>query len=244
MSAPRKILVTGGGQGVGAAIVRGAGAGRPRRRFHLPLLRRGGRRPGGGACKRLTRMRAFRAHALDLADRAALDAFCETVEERGFHGLVHNAGQPYDVLAAMMDQDKAEAAMQVNFWSLTRLAKALVRGMIRARERADRRDRLGRGAPGQSRQRRLRGLQGRAHRLLPDARDRDREARHHRQRDRAGLRRHRHDGALRRPSRRHGEADPGRPLRQAGGGGGAGRLPDGGRAPPISPAPCCRWMAA
>ena len=62
----------------------------------------------------------------------------------------------------MMEQDKAEAAMQVNFWSFTRLAKALMRGMIRARARAHRRHRLGRGAPGQSRQRRLCGLQGRA----------------------------------------------------------------------------------
>ena len=33
----------------------------------------------------------------------------------------------------MMQQDKAEAAMQVNFWSLTRIAKALMRGMIRAK---------------------------------------------------------------------------------------------------------------
>ena len=33
----------------------------------------------------------------------------------------------------MMAQDKAEAAMQVNFWSMTRLAKTVLRGMIRAR---------------------------------------------------------------------------------------------------------------
>jgi NAD(P)-dependent dehydrogenase (short-subunit alcohol dehydrogenase family) len=33
----------------------------------------------------------------------------------------------------MMAQDKAEAAMQVNFWAFTRLAKSLMRGMIRAR---------------------------------------------------------------------------------------------------------------
>jgi 3-oxoacyl-[acyl-carrier protein] reductase len=32
-----------------------------------------------------------------------------------------------------MAQDKAEAAMQVNFWSMTRIAKAVLRGMIRAR---------------------------------------------------------------------------------------------------------------
>ena len=71
--------------------------------------------------------------------------------------------------------------MQVNFWSFTRIAKALVRGMIRARSGPHRRDRLGGGAAGQSGQCRLRGLQGRADRLLPHARDRDRQARHHRQ---------------------------------------------------------------
>ena len=42
-------------------------------------------------------------------------------------------GQSYDALAAMLDQDRAEALMQVNFFSLTRIAKSLVRGMIRAR---------------------------------------------------------------------------------------------------------------
>ncbi|MFD0937229.1 SDR family oxidoreductase, partial [Methylobacterium trifolii] len=76
---------------------------------------------------------AFSAHPLDLSDRAALDAFCEAQEGAGWYGLVHNAGQSSDALAAMLDQDRAEAAMQVNFFSLTRLAKALVRGMIRAR---------------------------------------------------------------------------------------------------------------
>jgi NAD(P)-dependent dehydrogenase (short-subunit alcohol dehydrogenase family) len=33
----------------------------------------------------------------------------------------------------MLDQDKAEAAMQVNFWAFTRIAKTLMRAMIRAR---------------------------------------------------------------------------------------------------------------
>jgi 3-oxoacyl-[acyl-carrier protein] reductase len=33
----------------------------------------------------------------------------------------------------MMEQDAAERAMQVNFWSFTRIARAVVRPMIRAR---------------------------------------------------------------------------------------------------------------
>ena len=132
MSDARRILVTGGASGLGAAIVRGlAAAGRDVDFTY---------RSSGDAAEALMAElrtsypeRRFQARSLDLADKAALDAFCENVEGEGFHGLVHNAGQSYDVLAAMMAQDKAEAAMQVNFWSLTRLAKSLVRGMIRAR---------------------------------------------------------------------------------------------------------------
>ncbi|HEY0352559.1 MAG TPA: SDR family oxidoreductase, partial [Enterovirga sp.] len=73
------------------------------------------------------------ARHLDLSDLGSLDIACEEIEAQSYFGLVHNAGQPYDALAAMMAQDKAEAAMQVNFWSLTRLAKSVLRGMIRAR---------------------------------------------------------------------------------------------------------------
>jgi NAD(P)-dependent dehydrogenase (short-subunit alcohol dehydrogenase family) len=47
--------------------------------------------------------------------------------------FVHNAGQSYDALAVMMDQTKAEAAMQVNYWSFTRLVNTVVRPMMRAK---------------------------------------------------------------------------------------------------------------
>lgn len=128
----RRVLVTGGASGLGAAIVRAlAIAG-----YGVDLTYRS----SGSAAETLVAAlrdahpdRDFAAHALDLSDRAALDAFCETAEEAGYHGLVHSAGQPCDGLAAMLNQDRAEAAMQVNFFSLTRLAKALLRGMIRAR---------------------------------------------------------------------------------------------------------------
>jgi 3-oxoacyl-[acyl-carrier protein] reductase len=127
-----KILVTGGARGVGAAIVRAlAEAG------HDVLFTY---RASGEAAEALAAElakahpgRGIEARALDLADKAAVEAFCEAAEDETFHGLVHNAGQPYDALAATMAQDRAEAVMQVNFWSFARLAKALVRGMVRAR---------------------------------------------------------------------------------------------------------------
>ena len=128
----RRILVTGGASGLGAAIMRALAAS-----GHSVDCTY---RSSGTAAESLVAElgdahpgRTFSAHALDLSDRAALDAFCETAEGRGYYGLVHNAGQPCDALAAMLDQDRAEQAMQVNFFSLTRLAKALVRGMIRGR---------------------------------------------------------------------------------------------------------------
>lgn len=128
----KRILVTGGGKGVGAAIVRALAEAD----FDVDFTYRA----SGDAATALTQelrsafpARIVTAHSVDLSEKGSLDIFCEAIERETFFGLVHNAGQPYDALAAMMAQDKAEAAMQVNFWSLARLAKAVLRGMIRAR---------------------------------------------------------------------------------------------------------------
>jgi 3-oxoacyl-[acyl-carrier protein] reductase len=126
------VLVTGGAKGVGAAIVNALAA----QGHDVVFTYRSsiGEAQGLVEAVRIAHpSRTIEAVPLDLADEPALEAFCESLEERSFYGFIHNAGQPCDALAMMMPQDKAEAAMQVNFWSMTRLVKALMRPMIRAR---------------------------------------------------------------------------------------------------------------
>jgi 3-oxoacyl-[acyl-carrier protein] reductase len=128
----RRVLVTGGGKGVGAAIVRALAEAD----FDVDFTYRASGEAAAALVQELKDAlpaRRVTAHSVDLAEKGSLEIFCEAIERESFFGLVHNAGQPYDALAAMMAQDKAEAAMQVNFWSLTRLAKTVLRGMIRAR---------------------------------------------------------------------------------------------------------------
>ena len=130
----RRVLVTGGGRGLGAAIVRAlAAAG-----HDVTFTYRSADAEAAAMLRELADARpgqAFAAHSLDLADKAALDAFAKSLEaEAPYSAFVHNAGQSYDTLAMMLDQGKAETAMQVNFWSFTRLVGVLVRPMIRARD--------------------------------------------------------------------------------------------------------------
>lgn len=130
----KRTLVTGGGRGLGAAIVRAlAGAG-----HDVTFTYRSAEADAAATIAELQHSypdQAFASHRIDLADKAAVDAFAEAIgaDPRPYSAFVHNAGQSYDALAVMMDQAKAEAAMQVNFWSFTRLVNIVLRPMMRAR---------------------------------------------------------------------------------------------------------------
>jgi NAD(P)-dependent dehydrogenase (short-subunit alcohol dehydrogenase family) len=123
---PRRSLVIGGRRGIGAAVVRA-------------LLARGDAvtftyrtDPGDLDALRAAYPAATIATApLDLADRDAVEAFAEGLE--AFDVLVQVGGTTYDALAAVMDQTNAERTMQVNYFAFARIARAVVRPMLRAR---------------------------------------------------------------------------------------------------------------
>jgi 3-oxoacyl-[acyl-carrier protein] reductase len=133
----RRVLVTGGGRGLGAAIVKTlASAG-----HDVTFTYRSSADESEAIVKALTTAhpeQKFAALRIDLADRDAVAAFTARLGQEApdlapYDGIVHNAGHTYDALAMMMDQAKAEVAMQVNYWSFTRLVNALLRPMMRAR---------------------------------------------------------------------------------------------------------------
>ena len=114
-----RALVIGGRRGIGAAVVTALA----NRGFEVTYTYRTeqGGLPGT-------------ALALDLADKAAVESFAKGLEDGpAWDALVQVGGTTYDTLAATMDQDKAEQAMQVNYFAFTRIARAVVRPMLRAR---------------------------------------------------------------------------------------------------------------
>ncbi|MCX7339022.1 MAG: SDR family NAD(P)-dependent oxidoreductase [Hyphomicrobiales bacterium] len=127
------VLVTGGAKGIGAGVVRALVAA-----GHAVVFTY---RSSASQAAELAQSLSVESGLsvtpvpLDLADKAAVAAFCARAPALGeIHGLVHNAGQSADSLSMMLVQDKAEAAMQVNFWSFTQLANCFVRPMMARRK--------------------------------------------------------------------------------------------------------------
>jgi NAD(P)-dependent dehydrogenase (short-subunit alcohol dehydrogenase family) len=124
--AEKKVLVTGGARGMGEAIVRRLCADG----FAVEFTYAASAERAGALAKETGSI----ARACDLADKNAVEELAATLEEApAYYGFVHNAGTSYDALAAMVDQAQGERLMQVNFWSMQRLVKALLRPMTHAK---------------------------------------------------------------------------------------------------------------
>ncbi len=128
-----RVLITGGSKGIGAGIARAL----VRAGHEVVITWRSSQDEADALVAQLRGLReGVDASALqvDLSDKAAVARFCEAIAPMpDFGGIVHNAGQSYDTLSMMLAQDRAEAAMQVNFWSFTQIVNALVRPMMARR---------------------------------------------------------------------------------------------------------------
>ncbi len=133
-TAPKRVLVTGGARGTGAAIVRALTA----LDYSVDFTYASSEAQANeliNICKAASPDAQLRAIKCDFADKQEVEDLALSLEDEGnYFALVHNAGTTYDSLAAMVDQEAAERLMQVNFWSLTRLVKAVIRPMTRARD--------------------------------------------------------------------------------------------------------------
>jgi len=120
MTTPRA-LVIGGRRGIGAAVVETLAA----RGFAVTYTYRTDPGPFDPSIV---------GQRLDLSDKAAVESFAKVQEDApAWDALIQVGGTTYDSLAATMDQDKAEAVMQVNYFAFARIARAVVRPMMRAR---------------------------------------------------------------------------------------------------------------
>ncbi len=130
---PMQVIVTGGSRGIGREIVRTlADDG-----FDVHFTYRDSKDRSDALLAELRESwpeQSFEASRIDLVNQRDVEALTEHLSESDtLYGLIHNAGQSCDCLAAMVDRDRAEETMQVNFWSLTRMVAGAARPMMRAR---------------------------------------------------------------------------------------------------------------
>lgn len=129
----KTVIVAGGAKGIGLSIVNALAADG----FDVTFSYRSSPDTAKQICEDLKAQypaQAFSNFRVDMSDREQVDDFADVIAEtENLYGLAYNAGGSYDTLAAMVDQDRAEALFQLNFWALTRLAGTAARPLMRAK---------------------------------------------------------------------------------------------------------------
>jgi len=123
-------LVTGASRGIGAAIAQRLGA-EGARVIGTATTAEGAARIGAQLAAH-----GGRGAVLDVASQESIDALMADIEAReGAIGILcNNAGITRDTLLLRMKQDDWDAVLQTNLASVFRLSKAVLRGMMKARE--------------------------------------------------------------------------------------------------------------
>jgi 3-oxoacyl-[acyl-carrier protein] reductase len=119
------VLVTGGGRGIGRAVVEALAA-EPETRVAFTW------NADEGAAREVEAATGARAFRLDLRDRGRPDDLVAEVEEAlgPVEGLINNAGLRRESLLAMTADEDWEAVLDTNLGGLFRCCRAVLRGMM------------------------------------------------------------------------------------------------------------------